>query len=57
MRWFETLKGRLFLGSFLLLILFGIYSYFSVRFYTDQMMSQVIQSANRISDVIKKAEK
>ena len=53
MRWFETLKGRLFLGSFLLLILFGIYSYFSVRFYTDQMMSQVIQSANRISDVIK----
>ena len=53
MRWFETLKGRLLLGSFLLLILFGIYSYFSVRFYTDQMMSEVVQSANRISDVIK----
>ena len=53
MRWFETLKGRLLLGSFLLLILFGIYSYFSVRFYTDQMMAEVIQSANRISDVIK----
>ncbi len=53
MRWFETLKGRLLLGSFLLLILFGIYSYFSVRFYTDQMMSQVLASANRISDVIK----
>jgi two-component system NtrC family sensor kinase len=53
MRWFETLKGRLLLGSFLLLILFGIYSYFSVRFYTDQMMSQVLTSANRISDVIK----
>ena len=53
MRWFETLKGRLLLGSFLLLILFGIYSYFSVRFYTDQMMSEVMQSANRISDVIK----
>jgi two-component system NtrC family sensor kinase len=53
MRWFETLKGRLLLGTFLLLILFGIYSYFSVRFYTDQMMSEVIQSANRVSDVIK----
>jgi len=53
MRWFETLKGRLLLGSFLLLILFGIYSYFSVRFYTDQMMSQVLTSANRISDAIK----
>jgi two-component system, NtrC family, sensor kinase len=53
MRWYETLKGRLLLGSFLLLILFGIYSYFSVRFYTDQMMSQVLTSANRISDAIK----
>lgn len=53
MRWFETLKGRLLVGSFLLLILFGVYSYFSVRFYTDQMMSQVLTSANRISDAIK----
>jgi two-component system, NtrC family, sensor kinase len=53
MRWFDTLKGRLLLGSFLLLILFGIYSYFSVRFYTDQMMSQVLTSADRISDAIK----
>ena len=53
MRWFETLKGRLLIGSFLLLILFGIYSYFSVRFYTDQMMSEVLTSANRISDAIK----
>jgi len=53
MRWIDTLKGRLLLGSFLLLILFGIYSYFSVRFYTDQMMSQVLTSANRISNAIK----
>lgn len=53
MRWLKTLKGRLLLGSFLLLILFGIYSYFSVRFYTDQMMSQVTESANRVSDFIK----
>jgi two-component system NtrC family sensor kinase len=35
------------------LILFGIYSYFSVRFYTDQMMSQVTESANSVSDFIK----
>ncbi len=53
MRWFDTLKGRLLLGSFLLLILFGIYSYFSVRFYTNQMMSQVLTSADHISDAIK----
>ena len=53
MRWFRTLKGRLLLGSFLLLILFGIHSYFSVRFYTDQMMSQVTESANSVSDFIK----
>lgn len=54
MRWFETLRGRLFVGSLLLLvILFGIYSYFSVHFYTDQMMSQVLESANGVSDFIK----
>lgn len=53
MRWFKTLKGRLFLGSFLLLLILGVHSYFSVRFYTDQMMSQVLLSAQRISDVIK----
>lgn len=53
MRWFKTLKGRLLLGSFLLLILFGIHSYFSVRFYTDQMMSQVTENANHVSDFIK----
>ncbi|MEK6754666.1 MAG: ATP-binding protein [Bacteroidota bacterium] len=54
MRWFETLRGRLLVGSLLLLvILFGIYSYFSVRLYTDEMMSQVLESANRVSDFIK----
>ena len=54
MRWFETLKSRLLLGSFFLLILFGMYSYFSVRFYTDQMMSQVFENANRVSDAVKR---
>lgn len=53
MKWIKTLKGRLLLGSFLLLALFGIHSYFSVRYYTDQMMSQVVESANRVSDFIK----
>jgi two-component system NtrC family sensor kinase len=54
MRWFETLKSRILLGSLFLLILFGMYSYFSVRFYTDQMMSQVLESANRVSDAVKR---
>jgi two-component system NtrC family sensor kinase len=54
MRWYQTLRGRLLLGSLLLLvILFGIYSYFSVHFLADQMMSQVLESANRVSDFIK----
>jgi two-component system NtrC family sensor kinase len=54
MRWYQTLSGRLLVGSLLLLvILFGIYSYFSVHFYTGQMMSQVLESANRVSDFIK----
>jgi len=54
MRWFQTLRGRLLVGSLLLLvILFGIYSYFSVHFYANQMMSQVLESANNVSDFIK----
>jgi two-component system NtrC family sensor kinase len=54
MRWLHTLRGRLLVGLFLLfIILFGIYSYFSVRFYTDQMMSQVTESAQRVSELIK----
>jgi two-component system NtrC family sensor kinase len=53
MRWFKSLKGRLLVGSFLLLVLFGIHSYFSVRFYTDEMMSQVVENANNVSDFIK----
>jgi two-component system NtrC family sensor kinase len=54
MRWFQTLRGRLLVGSSLfLLIVFGTYSYFSVRFYTDQIMSQVMESAQNLSEVIK----
>jgi len=54
LRWLQTLRGRLLVGLFLLfVILFGIYSYFSVRFYTDQMMLQVTESAQRVSELIK----
>ena len=54
MRWLQTLRGRLLVGSSLfLLLVFGIYSYFSVRFYTDQIMSQVMESAQNLSEVIK----
>lgn len=54
MQWLHTLRGRLLVGLFLLFVtFFGIYSYFSVRFYTDQMMSQVTESAQRVSELIK----
>src|SRR5512141_1209418 len=54
MHWLQTLRGRLLVGSSLFLLsIFGIYSYFSVRFYTDQMMSQVMENAQNLSEVIK----
>ncbi|HTP14023.1 MAG TPA: hypothetical protein VMM37_10355, partial [Bacteroidota bacterium] len=54
MHWFQTLRGRLLVGStFFLLIIFGLYSYFSFRFYTDQMMSKVFENAENLSEVIK----
>ncbi len=54
MRWFQTLRGRLLVGSTIfLLVVFGTYSYFSVRFYSDQIMSQVMESAQNLSEVIK----
>ncbi len=39
----------------LLLTLFGLYSYISIRYSTDQMMAQVIDSATRVSDIISKS--
>ena len=47
--WFRVLSGSL----ILLLVLFGLYAYFAIRFHTEQMMSHVLQSANRMSDLIK----
>ena len=54
MRYFHTLMFRVLIGScVLLIILFGLYTYFAVSYHTDQMMSEVSDSANRVSDVIK----
>lgn len=54
MRMLQTLRGRLLLGSSLfLLVVFGTYSYVSMRLYTDQMMSQVMENARNLSEVIK----
>jgi two-component system NtrC family sensor kinase len=56
MRYFHTLTFRVLVGSCLLLIaLFGLYTYFAVRFHTEQMMSEVRDSAATLSDVIKNA--
>src|ERR1051326_687634 len=53
---FHRLSFRVLVGSVgLLLILFGSYSYFTVRYHNDQMMNQVVASANRMSDVIKQS--
>ena len=53
---FHRLSFRVLVGSIgLLLILFGSYSYFTVRYHNDQMMNQVMASANRMSDVIKQS--
>lgn len=54
MRFVHSLKFRLLVGSIaLLLLLFGVYSYFAIRFHSNQMMDLVLRSANRMSDLIK----
>lgn len=54
MRFIHSLKFRLLVGSVvLLLLLFGLYSYFAIRFHSNQMMDMVLRSANRMSDLIK----
>jgi two-component system, NtrC family, sensor kinase len=56
MRIVNTLTFRLIGGSiFILLMVFGLYSYFSVSYYRDQMMTHVVEAATRMSDVIKKS--
>ncbi|MEX1276595.1 MAG: HAMP domain-containing sensor histidine kinase [Bacteroidota bacterium] len=56
MKFFHTLRFRLLLGSFILVIgFFGVYSFFTIRFHATQMMDQVFAGANRMSDVVKNA--
>lgn len=54
--YFHTLSFRVLVGSLVvLLVLFGFYSYFAIQFYTEQMLNSRLESANRMSDVIKKS--
>jgi histidine kinase len=52
----HRLSVRVLAGAILLLlVLFGLYSYFTVGFYKTQMMNQIVLSADRMSDVIKQS--
>jgi len=52
----HKLSVRVLTGAILLLlVLFGLYSYFTVGFYKAQMMNQILLSADRMSDVIKQS--
>jgi two-component system, NtrC family, sensor kinase len=52
----HRLSVRVLAGAILLLLLlFGLYSYFTVGFYKTQMMNQIVLSADRMSDVIKQS--
>ena len=56
MSFLHTLSFRVLMGALvLLLLLFGFYSYFAIQFYTDQMTNSRLETANRMSDVIKKS--
>jgi two-component system NtrC family sensor kinase len=53
-RFLHTLTFRVLAGSCILLFtLFGLYSYFAIGFHTQQMIEQMFDSANRVSDVIR----
>ncbi len=56
MKFASTLAFRVFVGSCVLLFtLFGLYSFFAVKFHTQQMMAQVLESANRVSNIIRQS--
>ena len=56
MRVVHSLTFRVLVGSCLLLfVLFTLYSILAVRFHTAQMMTQVYDSANRVSDIVKQS--
>jgi two-component system NtrC family sensor kinase len=52
----DSLRFRVLVGSILLLVLlFGLFSFITVRYYTDRMTQQVMLSADRMSDVIRQS--
>jgi len=52
----HSLRFRVLIGSILLLVvLFGLFSFVTVRYYTDRMTRQVVLSADRMSDVIRQS--
>ncbi|HLF13938.1 MAG TPA: HAMP domain-containing sensor histidine kinase [Bacteroidota bacterium] len=52
----HSLRFRVLVGSIiLLLMLFGVYSLVTVTYYGDRMTQQVIESANRMSDVVRQS--
>jgi two-component system NtrC family sensor kinase len=54
MSFFKTFTFRILVDACLLLFaLFAVYSYLAIRVQTDQMMTQVFDSASRVSDIIK----
>jgi two-component system NtrC family sensor kinase len=54
MRFFQTLTFRVLVGSFFLLIsLFGLYTYYAVNFHSTQMMEVVRNHAIMVSNLIK----
>jgi len=53
---FHTLTFRVLVGPLvLLLVLFSVYAYFTIQFYRQEMMDNVVLSANRMIDVIKQS--
>lgn len=54
MRYFHTLTFRVLVGScVLLIVLFWLYTSFAVNFHENQMMDQVLDSALKVSHIIK----
>jgi two-component system NtrC family sensor kinase len=53
---FHSLTFRVLVGPVVLLVLlFGAYSYFTIQSFREEMMRNVVLSASRMSDVIKKS--
>ena len=53
---FHSLKFKVLIGTaFLFFSVFALYSYLVERSFASQVMDQVLESASRVSDVIKKS--